>query len=235
MAMPAALSIHDIIIRLIFTIVAGMLIGTNRTLRGRPAGLRTTTLVALAASLAMIQANALLATYGKPADAFAVADVLRLPLGILSGIGFIGAGTILHKGDLVTGLTTATCLWLATVLGLCFGGGQLMIGSLGTGLGCAVLWGFKLIEKRAPRDRTATLRVDAAEFKQEDLRLRLKAAGFRIRSMSITSTGNQHRSLWWEVEWRGHLGNLEPPAIVAGLNEDPGIESFEWRETTSAP
>lgn len=233
MAMPAALSIHDIVIRLIFTIAAGLLIGMNRTLRGRPAGLRTTTLVTLAASLAMIQANALLATYWKPADAFTVADVLRLPLGILSGIGFIGAGTILHKGDLVTGLTTATCIWLSTVLGLCFGGGQLLIGSLGTGLGCAALWGLKDIENRTPRDRSATLRVDAAELKEEDLSARLKAAGFRIRSMGITSAANQRRSFWWEVEWRGHLGNLEPPAIVASLNGDSGIESFEWRETTS--
>jgi MgtC family len=52
---------------------------------------------------------------------------MRLPLGILTGVGFIGGGTILKRGDLVTGVTTAATLWLVTVIGLCFGGGQLAL------------------------------------------------------------------------------------------------------------
>jgi putative Mg2+ transporter-C (MgtC) family protein len=74
--------------------LAGTLIGLNRWERERPAGLRTTILVWLAASLAMIEANVLIGTRGKPADSFAQIDVMRLPLGILSGMGFIGAGVI---------------------------------------------------------------------------------------------------------------------------------------------
>ena len=50
---------------------------------------------------------------------------MRLPLGILSGVGFIGAGAILRRGDTVRGVTTAATIWLVTVVGRCFGGGQL--------------------------------------------------------------------------------------------------------------
>ncbi|HTX34275.1 MAG TPA: MgtC/SapB family protein, partial [Bryobacteraceae bacterium] len=70
--------------RLALTAGAGVLMGANRTARGRPAGLRTTCLVALAAAVAMIQADLLLATSGKGPNSFAVMDVERLPLGILS-------------------------------------------------------------------------------------------------------------------------------------------------------
>lgn len=64
---------------------------------------------------------------GKTPESFAVMDLMRLPLGILTGVGFIGGGTILKKGDLVTGVTTAATLWLVTVIGLCLGGGQLAL------------------------------------------------------------------------------------------------------------
>jgi hypothetical protein len=66
--------------------------------RGHAAGLRTTILVTLAASIAMIQANILLSLDGKDAGSFAVMDVMRSPLGILTGVGFLGGGAILKKG-----------------------------------------------------------------------------------------------------------------------------------------
>src|SRR5258708_5241154 len=105
--MVATLGWHEIALRLALTLVAGGLIGINRGERGRPAGLRTTLLVCLAASVAMIEANVLLATVGKASDSFVVLDPMRLPLGVLSGIGFIGGGAILRRDDLVLGVTTA--------------------------------------------------------------------------------------------------------------------------------
>ena len=118
----------DIALRLALTVVAGAVIGLNRGEHGLPAGLRTTLLVCLAACLSMIQANILMASGGKPGDSFVTIDLMRLPLGILSGMGFIGGGVILKRGNLVLGVTTAATLWFVTVLGLCFGGGQLAAG-----------------------------------------------------------------------------------------------------------
>src|SRR5579862_6752476 len=159
--MPPVVSWTDMAIRLALTVVAGGLIGLNRGERGRPAGLRTTLLVCLAAAVAMIQANALLATAGKPQSSFAVLDLMRLPLGILTGMGFIGGGAILRRGELVVGVTTAATLWLVTVIGLCFGGGQLGLGAAATALAVLMLSGMKWIELRLHQDRRATLILSA--------------------------------------------------------------------------
>src|SRR6201999_2916528 len=120
---------------------ASMLIGFNRDEQGHPAGIRTTMLVCLAACLAQLQANILLPTGGKTNASFAVLDLERLPLGILSGIGFIGAGVIVKKdNNIVTGVTTAATMWFVSVLGLLFGGGQLLLGCAAAVLGIVILW-----------------------------------------------------------------------------------------------
>ena len=99
---------------------------------------------------------------------------MRLPLGILSGMGFIGAGAILRKGSLVHGLTTAATLWFVTVLGLCFGGGQLVLGLAVLALGVLVLGGLKRLESRWKQDRHATLSltVDASGPTEDELTTR---------------------------------------------------------------
>ena len=73
----------------------------------------------------MLQADQLLDVGGKTATSFSVLDLMRLPLGVLSGIGFIGAGVILRHGGGLTGVTTAASLWFVTIEGLCLGGGQI--------------------------------------------------------------------------------------------------------------
>jgi putative Mg2+ transporter-C (MgtC) family protein len=128
LGMPVHISWLDIAIRLVLTIVAGGVIGLNRGVHGQAAGLRTTLLVCLAASISMIQVNLLLPMGGKTPGSFAVMDLMRLPLGILSGMGFIGGGAILRRGDIVRGVTTAATLWFTTVMGLCIGGGQIVLG-----------------------------------------------------------------------------------------------------------
>src|ERR1700721_4208625 len=95
--MPTNLVWSEIAIRLLCTIVAGGLIGYNRGEHGRPAGLRTTMLVALAACLAMIQVNLLLPTAGRPANSFVMNDLMRWRWGILSPVAFIGAGAIVRR------------------------------------------------------------------------------------------------------------------------------------------
>ena len=119
--MPLTLTWHDILLRLALSVFAGALMGVDRSEHGRPAGLRTTLLVCLAAAVAMIQTNLLMLTVGKASDSFVVLDLMRLPLGILTGMGFIGGGAILRRDGLVFGVTTAATLWFVTVIGLCFG------------------------------------------------------------------------------------------------------------------
>src|SRR6202789_4378957 len=144
--MPLTLTWHDIALRLALSLAAGGLIGLDRGEHGRPAGLRTTLLVCLAAAVAMIQTNLLLFTIGKTADSFVTLDLMRLPLGILTGIGFIGGGAILRRDSLVLGVTTAATLWFVTVIGLCFGGGQIALGISASALGILVIAGRRWLD-----------------------------------------------------------------------------------------
>src|ERR1700685_218208 len=99
MNMPLYPSWQDICVRLALTMIAGAIIGFNRGARGHAAGFRTTILVGLAASVAMIQANILLSLVGRTPESFAEMDLMRLPLGILTG-----GGAILRRGDFVWGV-----------------------------------------------------------------------------------------------------------------------------------
>jgi putative Mg2+ transporter-C (MgtC) family protein len=75
-------------------------------------------LVVLAAAIAMIQVNLLLPIAGKASGSFVTLDLMRLPPGVLSGMGFIGAGAIVRRNDLVQGVTTAAAFWYVTMMGL---------------------------------------------------------------------------------------------------------------------
>ncbi len=111
MGMPLHIGWGDVALRLLLTIIAGVLIGYNRTEHGKAAGLRTTLFVGLAAAVAMIQMNLLLPMSGRPSDSLVTNDLMRLPLGILTGVGFIGGGAILRRDNFISGVTTAATLW----------------------------------------------------------------------------------------------------------------------------
>ena len=162
--MTASLPASDVALRLGLTLLASILFGLDRGFKGHPAGLRTMVLVGLAAALAMISAVALLATEGKTSGSFGTMDVMRLPLGILTGVGFIGGGTILRRGGLITGITTAATLWIVTVIGLCFGAGQLGLGLSGTVLGTLTIWGLQRVEHSLPRKGHGALTIEATEI-----------------------------------------------------------------------
>src|SRR6201992_380605 len=177
----------EIALRLMLTVMAGTALGAERSKSGHPAGLRTTLLVMLAASISMIQMNLLIQTNGKPHDSYAVMDLMRLPLGILTGVGFIGAGAIVHKGDMVTGVTTAATMWFSTVVGLCLGGGQLILGSTAVVLGYLVLSTLRWAETKLDEQQRATLTLTLAEdgISEKALRDLLEAAQVHVRTVSV--------------------------------------------------
>jgi putative Mg2+ transporter-C (MgtC) family protein len=232
--MPTTLGWHDVALRLALAVAAGVLLGVNRSERGMPAGLRTTLLVCLAASVAMTQANLLLGTAGRAPDSFVRLDPMRLPLGVLTGMGFIGGGAILRRGDLVRGVTTAATLWLATVIGLCFGGGQAGLGLAALALGVVVLWGLKWLELHMRQERHATLVLSAAPDGPtvEEVRAGLIAAGYGIASWEVaySSRGDaRRRTLRCEVRWRGRPTDVQPPDLVSRLPQRPGVLALRWR------
>jgi len=207
------------------------LIGINRGEHGRPAGLRTMLLVSLAACVSMIQVNLLLAARGKAPDSFVVMDLMRLPLGILSGMGFIGAGVILHKNNLVVGVTTAATLWFTTVIGLCFGGGQIALGSVALGLGLVVLWLLKPVESWWKQDMQADLTIVGTidGLSEEEITRAVLAAGFRVASMSVTLRPSASvREVHCRVNWQEKAWEIKPPSFVAQFASRKDTLEVSW-------
>lgn len=230
MTMPLHPTWQDIALRLILTMIASAIIGFNRGARGHAAGLRTTILVGLAASVAMIQANILLSLGGKTAESFGVMDLMRLPLGILTGVGFIGGGAILKRGDLVTGVTTAATLWATTVIGLCLGGGQLELGVTATMLAVITLWALRWLDMRIPREQRAMLVINAAlgSSSVRELADLISPRGYRAQFHRQSRSGDpQHARLWFEISWRRSEVGGPPLDLLKVINEHYSVVFFE--------
>ncbi len=230
MGMPLTPSWTDIAIRLTLTMLAGAIIGLNRGARGHAAGFRTTILVTLAASVAMIQANLLLSLGGKTPESFSVMDLMRLPLGILTGVGFIGGGTIVRKGDLVTGVTTAATLWLVTVIGLCLGGGQLVLGVVATLLAVITLWILRWADRIIPREHRARVIVtcDPSWHVLEDLPRLLGTVKCRARfqEQRLADT-SQKADYLFELFWRQPEVRETSLELLVLIEQQFKVKSFE--------
>jgi putative Mg2+ transporter-C (MgtC) family protein len=178
----------------------------------------------------MIQANILLPLGGKTPESFSVMDLMRLPLGILTGVGFIGGGTILKKGDLVTGVTTAATLWLVTVIGLCLGGGQLALGIVATALAVITLWILKWVDMIIPREHHAHLVVTSdPSWRILDEIPQLLApmhcrAGFLERRLDPES---RKADYLFELTWRRSELAKPPTDLFAAIERSFEIKSFE--------
>jgi putative Mg2+ transporter-C (MgtC) family protein len=232
--MPLVVTPGDLALRLALTVAAGLLIGINRDEHGRPAGLRTTLLVCLAASVAMIQANLLLPLAGRPNGSFVMLDLMRLPLGILSGMGFLGAAAIVRRGDLVQGVTTAATLWIVTVIGLCFGGGQLTLGIAATVLVLLALWGLKRVEVFVHREHRATLTVtidvDADATTEPRVIAGFSAGGYWVARESVThATAAGYSEHCYELRCRGAAQNPTGPGFLRALAALPSVRSVSWK------
>lgn len=217
-------------LRLVLTLAAGTILGTERSKTGHPAGLRTTLLVTLAASVSMIQMNLLIPTNGKPPDSYVVMDLMRLPLGILTGVGFIGAGAIIRKGEMVLGITTAATMWFATVVGLCLGGGQLILGMTATAIGFVILWALRFGERHLETYQRGSLVVvsHGVNTTAQSLSSLIRSHEIQIKSTSALYWAAEERSEFrFEVRWH-RKDPAAVPDIVDHLRARPGVSSCKW-------
>lgn len=132
--------------RLLAAVVLGGIVGFEREHAGKPAGLRTHMLVALAASLFIIVSQQLSElSFGDP-DALRV-DPLRLVEAVTAGVAFLAAGVIFTSGGKVRNVTTGASLWLAGAIGLACGAGQMPLAAMATGIVVVVLFLLRLLER----------------------------------------------------------------------------------------
>lgn len=132
------------IFKILFAALSGSLIGFERESKNRPAGLRTHALVSIGAALVMIIPFEIIAN-GQNLITF---DVTRLGAQVISGIGFLGAGTIIRNGNSVKGLTTAASLWVAAIIGLTIGAGNYFTSIIATIIVIFILVFFGNFEHR---------------------------------------------------------------------------------------
>ena len=186
----AALHIDDIgapiTLRLVASVVIGGLIGLERSYHGRPAGFRTHTLVCLSTCLLMLVTVYEAHWFPAPSQGRVVIDPTRLAQGIMTGIGFIGAGAIIKEGLSVRGLTTAASLWITAAIGILVGIGFYFPATVSTVLTLGTLSVFRWIENRMPMQYYAHLVMrfayDAIPSEPEVRRL-LSAHRFTIGSL----------------------------------------------------
>lgn len=142
----------EILARLILSAILGGLIGMEREVNNRPAGLRTHILVSVGSALIMLVSM----------DGFGNGDPSRLAAQVVSGIGFLGAGTIMRTGNNINGLTTAASLWVSAGIGLAIGNGYYLGGIVTVGIVLVSLMSLGIFEKRILRKKYKTIDVVAA-------------------------------------------------------------------------
>ena len=125
---PTPLGVWDVFLRMLCSMAVGMVIGTEREYSNRPAGMRTHILVALGACAVMLTGQMIFTQYSSYG---ATPDPARLAAQVITGVGFLGAGTIMREGPTVRGLTTAASLWAVACLGVAAGGGYYAIALVG--------------------------------------------------------------------------------------------------------
>lgn len=129
----------ELIVRIVVGSVLGGVIGYERDVHGRPAGLRTHLIVALASATFMVVSNHFGDYQRYAAGSYIALDPSRIAASVVTGVGFLGGGAILRTGLTVQGLTTAASLWLVAAIGLAAGGGMYLEAVVVTVIGIVAL------------------------------------------------------------------------------------------------
>ena len=207
----------ETVLPIVVAAVAGSLIGLEREVRDKSAGFRTMTLIAVGSALFTILSLRL----GQSAD-----DATRIAAGVVTGVGFLGAGAILKDGINVRGLTTAASIWLVASLGMAAGAGMYDLVGIVTGIILLVLWLVPPFERwiDAQHDSDVfTVTVKNTQKAEEKVLEIFESAGAKVFKVRRTRTSKGERTL------RVHANMSEQghDELSSALVSDRSILSFE--------
>ncbi|MFA5712902.1 MAG: MgtC/SapB family protein [Bacteroidales bacterium] len=218
---------HEIFIRLLLAALLGGLIGLERERKELSAGLRTHMMVSLGSSLIMMVSS--FGFFDILGSQNVGLDPSRVAAQVVSGIGFIGAGTILFlRGGIVRGLTTASGLWTVAAIGLATGGGLYFAAALTTVIALLILWALPPIVHLFSKKYThsllevvATDRVDILEvlslFKEGD-----------IPTITSYTTEKREGSTIFNFKFEALLKESLTLTLNSTLNSIPSIKTISW-------
>lgn len=210
----------ELVLRLVAALFLGGLIGLEREGHGRPAGFRTHILVCVGSALVM-----LVSAYGFRGlgpGVGATWDPARLAAQVVSGIGFLGAGTILREGPTVKGLTTAASLWVVAGIGLAVGIGFYLGAVVTTIVTATALIALDKVETRLLGTRRNSLSLLMVDEPGQLARVAgsLGAHRVNIRSIRIEEAGDGQVEVVLQVEFPPGLAH---PELLRELRAIPGV------------
>jgi putative Mg2+ transporter-C (MgtC) family protein len=210
--------------RIAIATLLGGVIGYERDKHGRPAGLRTHMIVALAASTFMAVSTHFVEYQNYPLHSLVNIDVSRIAASIVTGIGFLGGGAILRTGISVQGLTTAAGLWLVGAIGMAAGCGMFVVAVFATAIGLIALGVLRRFEDKEGTLLVRRLQVEfALESDWSVVRTRLDQAGARweMRSMEVDRTAGTRVAefdLFLPTE-------ADTAGLIAAIDQVPGLRT----------
>jgi putative Mg2+ transporter-C (MgtC) family protein len=217
----------DITQRLLSALLLGALIGLERSYHGRPAGFRTHTLVCTASALLMLVSAYEAEWFSLAASGRVAIDPTRMSQGIMTGIGFLGAGVIMKEGFSVRGLTTAASIWITAAIGILVGVGFYFPALLATVLTLGTLSVFRWIESRMPTQFHAHFDVQFARARampESELRQLLAAHHFTVANLNYRLTAEGRY-----FEYRMNLRSREAAdarALSETLNRNEAVVEY---------
>jgi putative Mg2+ transporter-C (MgtC) family protein len=213
---------HDLLLRPLLALVAGGLVGLERSFHGRAAGLRTYALVSFASALLVGVAQSL---SSAPGDGNT--NVARVIQGIVTGIGFLGAGVIVKEGFSVRGLTTAASVWVVSAIGVAFGAGFLLEGAVAVVLTLVALSLLRIVEDKLHVQLYVHCQIAFRRHERRDeawLRAFVKDRAFAITDLSYRLDGNADL-LEYEIVMWSHDKNAVA-SLGRALLEDDAVSGF---------
>ena len=226
----------DILIRIGLSALAGCLLGVERERHGRAAGLRTTLLVCLAACIAMIVSDKF---YDQSFTIQAGTggnwhpDPARLAAGVLSGMGFLGAGVIVRQSShQIRGVTTAATLWFVTIIGLAFGAGAISLGLLATGISVMILMLVPYVETLIKNDWYSDVGISfsTAACSVERIVKALDPLGVKVKGIDIEEdleAGHCQATFHLRYKRRGTVAFSD--SITSVLRGLPGVSRISFQ------
>ena len=205
----------------------GMVIGTEREYSNRPAGMRTHILVALGACAVMLTGQMVFAQYSVYG---ATPDPARLAAQVITGVGFLGAGTIMREGPTVRGLTTAASLWAVACLGVAAGGGYYAIALVGMVFIFITLTIFEMLQDRLMGQNSSMVfycletRDIATTLEVLNVHARRQNAG--IRDMRTLRREDGSFQLLFQADIGGFHCKKRRQRFLDGLATEPIISSL---------
>lgn len=229
---PLALGWKEICMRLLCAMLVGMIIGTEREYTHRPAGMRTHILVALGACAVMITGQLIFAQYrGYGANP----DPARLSAQVITGVGFLGAGTILREGTNVKGLTTAASLWAVACLGIAAGAGYYIVAIAGMVFIFITLTFFEVLQTKLIGSGSGLQNYQMAS---DDVSAGLSALNAHARKhrVSVKDIYTQHQKdgsylIRFQAHLSGPKSQQRQTAFIAALSADTAVTSLSVSET----